>query len=450
MRGLFLKIFLWFWATVILIGIALVLSFVLGLNGTYLPWQSAHAIGQHVVNAMDRGGKGLASSLLSTVEREQHLQTCLFDANGAAISGNNCPGFQSMAMRAAGVGGLKPEAHSGKERYIVRMKSRSGKTYIFATESEWGQEVHKGFGEIAMRWAIMLIVSSSICYLLTRRLTQPILQLRHASRQIADGDLQTRASAAMEKRGDEFGDLARDFNVMAGRIENLLSSQKQLISDVSHELRSPLARLNLALDLARRRLGSDPAFDRMAVDLERLDEMIGGLLTVAKLESHATPVGMTSLSLTALVAEVVEDAGLEARERGCKVIYEAAAEYTVMGRESLLRSAVENVVRNAIYYTAEGTEIAVTLAQGAGDSGRVLLRVGDRGPGVPEQELSNIFKPFYRVADARDRESGGVGLGLAIAERIVQVHGGSIVAVNRDGGGLEVRIELPLAHAEPA
>jgi signal transduction histidine kinase len=439
-RGLFLKIFLWFWATVLSVGIALVLSFVLGPRGSFLPWRSAHAVAQRIVGVMDHAGQARAAAMLANEESQQSMYACLFDATGLPIMGNGCREFADIARHAAQTAAPGNDVRAGKERNILRLRGARGRTYIYASESQWGPPAIKNSKEFALRWGVMLVVSSSICYLLTRRLTRPILQLREASRRIADGNLDARVTPAMEKRGDEFGDLARDFNTMAARIDDLLSSQKQLISDVSHELRSPLARLNVALDLARRRLGADPAFERMDADLARLEEMIASLLTVAKLESHAAPVDMTAVALTALVAEVVGDAELEARPRGCSLAFASAGEISVNGREPLLRSAVENVVRNAVNYTAEGTEVGVHLSL---VEERVVLRVSDRGPGVGEQDLENIFKPFYRVADARDRASGGTGLGLAIADRVVKLHGGQIWAANRAGGGLEVTIDLP-------
>jgi two-component system, OmpR family, sensor histidine kinase CpxA len=248
----------------------------------------------------------------------------------------------------------------------------------------------------------------------------------------------------VEQRGDEFGDLGRDFNAMAARIEDLLSSQRQLISDVSHEVRSPLARMNLALDLARRRLGNDPAFDRLTTDLEKLNDMIGRLLTIAKLESAAVPAARGPVDLARLVNDIVEDAQFEAGQRGCRLVCECSCDCRIKGDDKLLRSAIENVIRNAVYYTHTDTEIHVGLhlAEEAG-SKRIALTVSDRGPGVPAADIENIFKPFYRVAEARDRQSGGAGLGLAIASRVVALHRGKIRAQNRVGGGLEVAIELP-------
>ncbi|HKR28390.1 MAG TPA: ATP-binding protein, partial [Acidobacteriaceae bacterium] len=257
-------------------------------------------------------------------------------------------------------------------------------------------------------------------------------------------NLHARVPPRVEARGDEFGDLARDFNTMAERIEDLLSSQRQLISDVSHELRSPLTRIQLAVDLVRKRGGDDPALSRMQADLERLEHLIARLLTLARVEAGAAA-KWERLDLTGLLTEIAADAQLEARQRNCTVVFSEAAASSVMGDEYLLRSALENVVRNAVYYTAPGTEVLITLAPAAA-GGMAVLTVSDYGPGVPEPELQNIFRPFYRVGDARDQQSGGAGLGLAIASRVIQLHHGTIAASNRPTGGLEVKIQLPNAE----
>jgi two-component system sensor histidine kinase CpxA len=287
-------------------------------------------------------------------------------------------------------------------------------------------------------WGAALLVSGGICYLLTRYLTGPVLRLRAAARRLAGGDLTARASDRRPRR-DEIGELVRDFNFMAERIEALVTSQRQLISDISHELRSPLARVNATLGLARQRLGDNPLFDRIERDTERLNEMIGRLLTLARLDMTDTSPEMRRTDLHALVSDIVSDAQWEAHERNCRIDLVSDGDCDVEANPDLLRSAAENVIRNAVRYTAPGTAVEVHLECRHDDNGEAaIIRVSDRGPGVPVTELSNIFRPFYRVADARDRESGGVGLGLAIAERVARVHGGSVHAENRAGGGLEV------------
>jgi two-component system, OmpR family, sensor histidine kinase CpxA len=291
-------------------------------------------------------------------------------------------------------------------------------------------------------WALALLVSGGICYLLTRYLTGPILRLRAAARRLATGELTARVVDA-KPRGDEIGELVHDFNFMAERIEALVTSQRQLISDVSHELRSPLARVNATLGLARQRLGQNPLFDRMERDTEILNDMIGRILTVARLDTIAASPARQVADLHVLVSEVVADAQLEASERGCRVALACDGACRVEINADLVRSAVENVIRNAVRYTAPGTIVDVHVASLEGADGHsAVILVSDHGPGVPPDELTNIFRPFYRIANARDRQSGGVGLGLAIAERVVRVHGGSIRANNRPGGGLEVQLTL--------
>jgi signal transduction histidine kinase len=291
-------------------------------------------------------------------------------------------------------------------------------------------------------WGTALLVSGVICYVLTRYLTGPVLRLRAAARRLAEGELTARASDTPPRR-DEIGELVRDFNFMAERVEGLVTSQRQLISDISHELRSPLARINATLGLARQRLGQNVLFDRLERDAERMNDMIGRLLTLATLEMTATSPEMRRINLKALVADIVTDAQWEARERNCHVELVCNGECDIEANPELLRSAAENVIRNAVRYTAPGTAVEVQVdCQHRGNGDAAMIRVSDRGPGVPNAELSNIFRPFYRVADARDRESGGVGLGLAIAERVARVHGGSIHAENRAGGGLEVVLSL--------
>jgi two-component system sensor histidine kinase CpxA len=250
----------------------------------------------------------------------------------------------------------------------------------------------------------------------------------------------------MELRRDELGDLVRDFNRMADKTEHLISSQRQLLYDVSHELRSPLARMNVALDLLRGRVHDDPALNRIAIDLQRLNEMIGRLLTVAKLEATSTLQTSVRVDLSELVSSVVSDADFEAQEKGGRVDLVQTVNLAVPGDPGLLRSAIENVLRNAVRFTRAGTAVEVVLRSNRGTSAdEAIISIRDHGPGVPEQDLTNIFRPFYRVTDARSRDSGGVGLGLAITDRVMRLHGGRIQALNDPDGGLQVEMIFPRA-----
>jgi len=283
------------------------------------------------------------------------------------------------------------------------------------------------------------------CYWLARYLTSPVNKLRTATRELARGNLNARVVPALGGRRDELASLAADFDEMAEKIQSLINSQRRLLGDISHELRSPLARLNVALELARQRSGAEAAsaLERIHQEAETLNEMIGQLLTLTRLESGAEGIQKTSVDLAQLVQDVARDADFEARAHNRSVSFTGTEKIVIQGAPNLLRPAIENVVRNAVHHTAEGTAVEVTLSVDQADKNRVVIVVRDHGPGVPEEALTKIFRPFYRVDEARDREAGGVGLGLAITERAIRLHQGAVTASNRKDGGLEVSIVLP-------
>jgi two-component system, OmpR family, sensor histidine kinase CpxA len=265
---------------------------------------------------------------------------------------------------------------------------------------------------------------------------------------LAAGDLTARAGAPNAGRRDEVAGLMRDFDTMAERLEGLVKAQSRLLNDISHELRSPLARLNVALGLARQRSNPESAamLDRIELEAGRLNELIGRLLTLARLEDGEQHVPATPFLLDEVVLNVAEDAEFEAQARRCHVRSEIpAGSWAVRGDPSLLHSAIENVVRNAIRYTREGTAVEIHLEKtGSAGGEEAVVRVTDCGSGVPADALEKLFQPFYRLDDARGRQTGGVGLGLAITERAVRFHGGRVAATNRSEGGLMVEIHLPL------
>ena len=453
LRSLLLKIFLWFWVTVIVTGIALVLTFLLEPRGVPAQWhaslaESARYSGTIAVETLEHNGPAAASAYLAQLEHDSYLRACLFDLSGNVIAGGNCESFRSMTAKVTNSNNSNFSVKFGLARVALVMKGNRGQNYIFATELPAGPRAAVGINRMAflLQWGVALLVSGFVCYLLTQYLTAPILRLRRAAQQIAAGDLSTRASATIAPRRDELGDLVSDFDAMAARIEALISRQRQLISDVSHELRSPLARLNVALDLARQRKGNDPAFDQAEQDTALLNEMIGRLLTIAKLDVSAQQLPMTEVDLAELVSQVVRNANFELQSTEDRVQLTTKGKFSVTGNPELLHSAIENVVRNAIHYTNSGTQVEVRLDSDE-QPGRssVRIQIRDHGPGLPESELINIFRPFYRVAEARDRQSGGAGLGLAIADRVVRSHGGTILARNAAPHGLLVEILLPAA-----
>ncbi|MBW2186621.1 MAG: HAMP domain-containing protein [Deltaproteobacteria bacterium] len=286
----------------------------------------------------------------------------------------------------------------------------------------------------------LLIIASLICYLLTRSLTAPIRQLRTATQTFAAGDLTTRVDTSTAG-SSEINQLGDDFNSMAEQIEDLVVSQQRLQRDISHELRSPLARLNIALELARQR-SEDKAtaeLDRIELESERLNKMIGQLLSLNQIDSQ--PIDLfTELDLSQLLTKLVADANFEAQDKQVHVVIDQPASLRVKGSNELLGRAIENIIRNAIHYSPEGGEVAIrVLSQ---ENSGTVIQICDQGEGVPEQQLEKIFDPFFRVAAARDRRSGGTGIGLAISQRAIKRHNGTISATNRPSGGLEVSITL--------
>lgn len=294
------------------------------------------------------------------------------------------------------------------------------------------------------RLLAIVAVTGLVAVLLARYLSRPLRVLRRATQQMAAGDLSVRVADRLAGADGEALALGRDMDRLAERIEELLESQHRLLRDVSHELRSPLARLNIALELVRRRSPPDvePAFDRIERETERLNAMIGELLTLSRLESGRGVERPERIDLPALVDEIVEDVAFEAEQQGCRVRVGSRDPCALDGNKELLRRAVENVLRNAVRFTEPGSEVRVDVER-AGAAAAV--RVRDHGPGVPEEALDDIFKPFYRVDAHRARGAGGTGIGLAITHRAVQLHGGTVTAQNADDHGLVVTVRLPLA-----
>lgn len=271
-------------------------------------------------------------------------------------------------------------------------------------------------GRFARGFSMPLLISSVggglVCLGLAWHLTAPVRRLRTAAQRLAGGDLTARVGAGPVKGHDEIAALGRDFDHMAARIEELLTAQRQLLRDISHELRSPLARLNVALELARQRSGSEAtgALNRIDREAERLNDLIGQLLTLTQLESGGERIAREPVSLTRLVRAIAADANFEAATRQRRVHAIVEDEIMIQGSEEMLRRGIENVVRNAVRYTAEGTQVEIAVSRRRGASGdSVVIRVRDHGPGVPEEALAGIFLPFYRVANARDRQTGGQG-----------------------------------------
>lgn len=310
-----------------------------------------------------------------------------------------------------------------------------GKVYVLVLQWETPRAPSFFFGSWRgyLRLGGMLLIGVVLCSLLAAYLSSPIRKIRQATQKLASGDLSARIGEKVGNRRDELAYLARDFDLMAERIEELINSQKRLTRDISHELRSPLARMNVALEIAKQRSNQEtqPVLDRIESEAERLNEMISKLLTLSKLESGSDEFDRSTIDLASLVEGIVEDADYEAAANGKSVSFVAKERCKVTGNETLLRSAIENVIRNGVRYTKEGTAVEVTLKNGGN---KANIKISDHGGGVPADQIGKLFQPFYRVGEARDRSSGGAGLGLAIAEQAVRAHKGRIEASNIDDG----------------
>ncbi|MDB6097561.1 MAG: Copper sensory histidine kinase CpxA [Gammaproteobacteria bacterium] len=288
---------------------------------------------------------------------------------------------------------------------------------------------------------IALVVSALTSWWLADHLTSPIRRIQAGAQALASENLDVRVSAGLEGRKDELAVLARDFDAMADQLRANRSATTQLLRDISHELRSPLARMRVALGLARQ----PPAdcsrqLDRLERELERLDAMISQVLKLARLHGTDAMLAREPFELDEVIEDVVRDANFEAAVKNCKVNLQGASNEAVLGNRELLRSAIENVLRNAVRYSPEGAVVDVMVARATTG---LEIRIRDCGPGVPPAELERIFEPFYRVAESRDRDSGGEGIGLAITAQVMKAHGGLSRAANTPGAGLEILLSLP-------
>jgi two-component system sensor histidine kinase CpxA len=451
MRSLFLKIFLSFWGAQALF-LVLAILVVIALRPTREP--GIESMGSRVitqaVSEFQNGGEQAARAYLEDLQRTQNLRGFVFDSSGREIGGRMVfPWIDDMRR----TGHIRHHSWLDRflpERFYRQSQSVQGQDYTLVLEFPPGPRVFGPHGIPSLGISIAIISSGLVCYLLAWSLTSPVARLRHATQRLAAGDLTARTGAPVKGRRDELAQLMRDFDRMAERIEALMEAQSRLLKDVSHELRSPLARLSVALGLARQRATpeSESALDRIELETDRLNQLIQRLLTISRLETGTDGIRKTRLSLLELVGNVAHDAEYEAQGRSCRVSAEPADEYSVEANPDLLRSAIENVVRNAVRYTAAGTTVEIRLERRIGDQGEdIIVRVLDSGPGVPDEALEQIFQPFYRIDDARNRQTGGAGLGLSIADRAVRLHGGRVRASNRPEGGLEVEIRIPAAPA---
>jgi two-component system sensor histidine kinase CpxA len=449
-RSLFWKIFFCFWLAAAAMIAALNVMLWLSIGNDPNPERRRGALGEALnlyaesaVQVYDSEGPKSFEEYVQRSMKEAGTEIALFDGNGQPLVAQSSPEVASMAAEIQ-----KTQQHVSHITPLGRLtwgrpvRAPSGKTYIFVSRLRQPY-IPRGLPPLGI--VLSIVAAGIISYLLALYLTSPVKTLKSVVQSFAEGNLDARVTPQLGNRRDELADLGREFDHMAERIAALISSQKRLLADISHELRSPLARLTVALELARKNTTGKGvgALDRIEMETERVNKLVGQLLALTRLESGAERVPPETVALEELVQEVIDDASYEAKPLNKEVKAVQLDPCRVRGSAELLRSGIENVVRNAIRYTAQGSAIEVSLTCKLDTA---LITVRDYGPGVPEAELGHIFEPFYRVSEARERSSGGVGLGLSIAERTVKLHGGNIRAANAQDG-LLITIELPLSMA---
>jgi signal transduction histidine kinase len=455
MRSLAFRIFLWLWLAMAALGVALVVSspwftrtrprlehWQQVSEATLLGWSAevARMVELHGVTGLD--------AMPRRRRRDALLRVFVIDQQGREARGRAVPEeARDLAERVFATGSEQVE-RAGTLHIAARpATSPDGRRWVVAAVLRGPPRLIDLLEPRALlpRLALLMLLVGLLSLGLASYLARPLASVRAAAGRLAAGDLSARIGPPVAGRRDEIGQLARDFDAMAERLEALVAAQRRLVQDVSHELRSPLARLAVAAELARAQAAPAAAetLDRIDREVARLDELVGQLLDLSRLEAGGET-ERAPLNLAEVIREVCADAELEAAARPCEIALDAPPTVTVEGSGRLLRSAVENVVRNAVRFTGPGTAVDVSLAlEGTATARRAVVRVADRGPGVPADKLAHLFEPFFRVEEARERGAGGAGLGLAIAARAASLHGGTITATNRADGGLLLEMSLP-------
>ncbi|MFT3718945.1 ATP-binding protein [Pseudorhodoferax sp.] len=462
---MFRRIFLSFWAGLVLIlviGVGVTLAVTSarlhaldGVSSARLT-QEARAAGRDGTDALQRWVR-------RTEARYPTLRVFLVDPQGRELLGRRLPvrlrdwAGLNLAQTVAQWQALRTEALPGAASahrrapvpvpdswWNVPAVESAGGAVHFALFLPFDSSAYEVLGVpyvLVLLFLCAVLVSGAICWVVARHITRPLLAVQHGLRGLAGGALDARLGPALAGRRDELGALAADFNATAQRLQELVSAQERLLRDVSHELRSPLARLRLALELARRdRQGPAAQLDRIERECDRLEGLTGQVLRLARLRDPQ-PVRGQPLDLAALVGDTLADVAYEAEATGKAVAWQAPpAAVPLQGVAAELSSMLENVVRNALRFTPPGGRVDVSLQA---DAAQVRIAVRDRGPGIAPELLGQVFTAFFQADPARAGGHAGAGLGLSIAQRVAQRHGGDIRLANRPGGGLVVEITLP-------
>jgi two-component system, OmpR family, sensor histidine kinase CpxA len=454
MYRLFLKIFFWYWLTAWgMIAIVLLGTRLTGMRQVSAPNMYATVapiLAEEAVKAYESGGPEAFARFTQSDDNKRERQLFLLDGLNSNKDVLSRPVSDDglRVVRAAKDGQLVVfRAHIAAYKFV----SSSGHPYILMLylKSNLRQMTDVLLGDGLPFSISLILLVTLLCLGLAYHIASPIHSIQSTARRVAQGDLKARVPPSVSRRFDELAALAKDFDSMVNRLDSLIQTQKKLLNSVSHELRSPLARINLSLALLRNRFSadSDDLFQRLDRDVERIDLLMGQLLTLSRLEAGFSSAEREDVDFAQLVEEVAADGNFEAQALGKSVSLQTTGSIIVPNADPhALRSACENIIRNAIRFTRPGSDVQIVLevARSAPEP-LALLSVRDHGPGVPEDSLQAIFQPFYRI-NGDGEAKGGNGLGLAIASEAIRLHRGTIRAENLRPTGLAIIVQLPVAY----
>lgn len=464
MHSLYVRIFVLFWvAMALIVGGSIAITFAVTARELDSPEQQRRAnVAIQASEVLGRGGLGALRTWLGANENSMgDRDLFIVGPDGNDILGRRLTEsaarrlefFNRDAARGPDPQPPTPPGNFRPPRSAPQIVGPDGSTYtvllVPRRPSIFGALSLPGISLTIL--GIALAVSALTSWWLAQHLSAPIRRIQEGARTLASERLDmgvggVRVSAGLEDRKDEVAVLARDFDAMADQLRANRGAITQLLRDISHELRSPLARMRVAVALARQPAADMPRqLNRLEREIERVDGLISQVLKLARLHGSDAPFEREAFDIDEMIEEVVRDANFEGAVKGCNVRLNVAplTATTLHGNRDLLSSAIENVLRNAMRYSPRDASVDVSIERG--DASGLSIIIGDRGPGVPPGDLERIFEPFYRVAESRDRDSGGEGIGLAITAQVMKAHGGSAEANNRAGGGLEVKLNLPRA-----
>jgi two-component system, OmpR family, sensor kinase len=442
MGRLFWKIFFGFWLSLVVISVAV--GFAVNIyNQSRWEERDELAAGPRVELALNavavalrHGGRETVAELFEDMPRHLRRQVLIVDTQGKDLLGHTVP---SAALQRA----REDIGDTVRARGLRRVQLADGAEYLLfipgETRGDAASHRHPRDRPPFILWLISagmtgLLLSAGLAWYLTR----PVRHLRDASRLLAAGRLDTRVGPRIGGRRDEIADLGRDFDHMAGQLQSLVNAQQRLLHDVSHELRSPLARLQVAIGLLRQNPeNTGKTLERIERESGRLDKLVGQLLTLSRLEAGVRQPA-EAIDLTLLLHDIATDAQFESAAAGRIITLHSEDGLSMIGNHNALHRALDNIVRNALQYTPEQSSVEISAARTP--AGGIHISVCDVGPGVAEDKLASLFEPFVRADDNAVRD--GYGLGLAIARRAVEAHGGRICAINRQEGGLCVEVDL--------